>query len=80
VDFKTGHILVEETRNGEIRRVPMNKKLTVTLEGAKKVSKSEYLFSDNGKPYGDVKTGWWSALKKAKIEGLWSHNVFHNSG
>src|SRR4030043_53182 len=68
VDFKTAHILVEETKNGEIRRVPMNKKLTATLEGDKKVSKSEYVFSDNGKPYGDVKTGWWSALKKGKIE------------
>jgi len=22
VDFKTGHILVEKTKNGEIRRVP----------------------------------------------------------
>jgi len=35
----------------------MNQKLTVTLESAKKVSKSEYVFSDNGKPYGGVKTG-----------------------
>jgi len=39
-----------------------------------------HVFSDNGKPYGDVNTGWWAALKKAKIEGLWSHNVFHHSG
>jgi hypothetical protein len=35
----------------------MNKKLTETLESAKKVSKGEYVFSENGKPYGDVKTG-----------------------
>jgi hypothetical protein len=33
------------------------------LEGGKKVSKGEYVFSENGKPYLDVKTGWWSALK-----------------
>ncbi len=58
LDFKTGHILVEETKNGEIRRVPMNQKLTATLESGKKVSKGEYVFSGNGKPYGDVKTGW----------------------
>ena len=80
VDFKTGHILVEETKNGEIRRVPMNKKLTETLEGAKKLSKSEYVFSDNGKPYRDVKTGWWSALKKAKIEGFRFHDLRHTFG
>jgi integrase len=39
VDFKNGHIIVEGTKNGEIRKNPMNKKLTETLEGAKKVSK-----------------------------------------
>ena len=58
--------MVEGTKNGEIRKIPMNQKLTETLESAKKVSKGEYVFSDNGKPYGDVKTGWWTALKKGK--------------
>jgi integrase len=80
VDFKTGHILVEETKNGEIRRVPMNKKLTETLEGGKKVFKGEYVFSDNGKPYGDVKTGWWTALKRAKIEAFRFHDLRHTFG
>jgi integrase len=80
VDFKTGHILVEETKNGEIRRVPMNKKLTAILESGKKISKGEYVFSENGKPYGDVKTGWWSALKKAKIEGFRFHDLRHTFG
>jgi len=80
VDFKTGHILVEETKNGEIRRVPMNKKLTQTLENAKKVSRGEFVFSENGKPYGDVKTGWWTALKKAKIEGFRFHDLRHTFG
>ena len=58
----------------------MNKKLTVTLEGAKKVSKSEYVFSGNGKPYGDVKTGWWPALRKAKMEGFRFHDLRHAFG
>jgi len=80
VDFKTGYILVEETKNGEIRRIPMNQKLTATLESGKKTSKGEYVFSDNGKPYGDVKTGWWSALKKAKIEGFRFHDLRHTFG
>lgn len=53
----------EETKNREIWKVPINQKLTATLESAKKVSKSEYVFSDNGKPYGDIKSGWWSSLK-----------------
>ena len=80
VDFKTGHILVEETKNGEIRKVPMNKKLTETLERDKKASKGECVYSDNGKPYGDVKTGWWTALKNAGIENFRFHDLRHTFG
>jgi hypothetical protein len=45
----------------------MNQKLTATLQSAKKVSKGEYVFSENGKPYRDVKTRWWTAEHKRKI-------------
>ncbi len=58
----------------------MNQKLTEALENAKKISCSEYVFSENGKPYEDVKTGWWSALKRAKIEGLTFHSLRHTFG
>jgi len=58
----------------------MNKKLTDTLEGAKKVSKSEYVFSEKEEPYGDVKTGWWTALKNAKIENFTFHGLRHTFG
>ena len=80
VDLKNGVIIVEGTKNGEIRKIPMNQKLTQALQNDKKVSKGEYLFSENGKPYGDVKTGWWSALKKAKIEGFRFHDLRHTFG
>ena len=58
----------------------MSQKLTLTLENGKEVSKSEYVFSENGNPYGDVKTGWWSALKKGKIEGFRFHDLRHTFG
>jgi integrase len=80
VDIKTGVITVEGTKNGEKRKIPMNKKLTQTLESAKKVSNGEYVFSENGHPYGDFKTGWWTALRKAKIEGLRFHDLRHTFG
>jgi integrase len=80
VDFKARVIIVEGTKNGEIRKIPMNKKLTETLESAKKVSKGEYVFSENYEPYGDVKTGWWTALEKAKIDGFRFHDLRHSYG
>ena len=57
VDFKNRVITVEKTKNDEIRKTPMNQKLTQTLEGAKKVFKNDYVFS---------KTGWWTPEHKRK--------------
>ena len=58
----------------------LNQKLTATLEGGKKVSKGDYVFSENGKPYGDIKTGWRTALKEAKIENFRFHDLRHTFG
>ena len=58
---------MKKTKDDEIRQIPMNHKLTQTLEGAKKVSKSDYVFSENEKSYLDVKTRWWTAEHKRKI-------------
>jgi integrase len=80
VDFKTRNIRVEETKSGEPRIVPLNKELTEVLESAKKVSKGEYVFSNNGKPYTDVKTGWWRTLKRAGIEDFRFHDLRHTFG
>lgn len=80
VDFKNRAIVVEGTKNGEIRKIAMNKKLTQTLEGAKKVSKGEYVFSKNGKRHRDVKTGWRTALEKAGIEDFTFHGLRHTFG
>ncbi len=80
VDFKTGKITVEDTKNVESRIVPINQRLTETLQGAKELPKGEYVFSENGKAYRDVKTGWWTALKKAKIEGFRFHDLRHTFG
>jgi integrase len=44
VDSKNRVITVEGTKNGEVRKVPMNEKLTLTLERAKKVSKGSLFF------------------------------------
>ena len=52
--------LVKELKSSEERasrpnvEIPMNRKLTVTLESGKKVCKGEYVFSEDGKPYGTL--------------------------
>lgn len=81
VDFKNGHIVVVETKNGEIRNIPMNKRLTTILKNVKdKAPSSEYVFCRDGKPYGDVKTGWWKALKESGIENFRFHDMRHTFG
>ena len=81
VDFKNGYIIVVETKNGEIRKIPMNEQLTMALKKVKdKNSSPEYVFSENGKSYGDVKTGWWKALKEVKIENFRFHDMRHTFG
>lgn len=80
VDLTKRVISVKKTKNHDPRKVPMNEKLTAILESAKKVSKGEYVFSENGKPYGDVKTGWWTALEKAGIKDFHFHDLRHTFG
>ena len=80
VDFKNGFIVVEGTKNDEIRQIPLNKKLTEALQGLKKVSTGEYVFSETDKPYTDVKTGWWTALKNAGIDKFTFHGMRHTFG
>lgn len=59
---------VVETKNREIYKIPMNKKLTMILKNVKSktLPLAEYVSSEKGKPCGDVKKAWWKALKEAQ--------------
>jgi hypothetical protein len=50
--------MIESQANTKIRKIPINQKLTATFEHDKKVSRGEYIFSENGKADQDVETGW----------------------
>ncbi|MCX5835147.1 MAG: tyrosine-type recombinase/integrase [Deltaproteobacteria bacterium] len=81
VDFPERYITVEGTKNGEIRKIPMNKVLTSTLKNVKRASRGEYVFSRGcGTPYGDIKRGWWTALESAGIENFRFHDLRHTFG
>jgi integrase len=41
VDFKNRVIIVEGIKNGEVQKIPMNRKLTASLEHDKRMSKGD---------------------------------------
>jgi integrase len=79
VDLKHGFILLEETKNGERREIPINKTLRQTLEGLPRHIRSPYVFwhGEEGKPYQEVKKSFSSALKKAGIKDFTFHDLRH---
>lgn len=78
VDFTLKQISVLETKNNEIRYIPMNETLTEALESVKKYAYSPYVFcDDNRNHYGDIKKGFSSALKRAGITNFRFHDLRH---
>lgn len=79
VDLKHGFILLEVTKNGERREIPINETLRQTLEALPRHIKSPYVFwhGEDGKPYQDIKKGFNSALKKAVIRDFKFHDLRH---
>ena len=88
VDFRAGCITVEKTKNGEIRKIPMNETLTTTLKNVRNPAQSSgYVFGESGnsepaekRRFLDVKRAWWHALKKAGIENFRFHDLRHTFG
>ncbi|HXW68163.1 MAG TPA: site-specific integrase, partial [Dissulfurispiraceae bacterium] len=81
VDLKHGFILLksDETKNGERREIPINATLRTTLQGLTRRLDVPYVFFDpaTGKPYGEVKRSFKSALRRAKIQDFHFHDLRH---
>jgi len=81
VDFANRLIVVEGTKSGYIRKIPMSAKLTDTLDRVRKETQSEYVFSDRkGKPFKSFRSAWENVLEKAGIEDLTFHSLRHTFG
>lgn len=81
VDFVNRLIIVEGTKSGYIRKIPMNTRLTETLSSAKKVSRNEKVFvNERRESYKSFRTSWNHALERAKIEGFTFHSLRHTFG
>jgi integrase len=80
VDLKHGFILLDTTKNGERREIPINGMLRAELEelAMNNVDGHRHVFHDKaGKPYQDIKRSFHSAYKTAKISDFRFHDLRH---
>lgn len=79
VDLKHGFILLDKTKNGERREIPINDTLRSTLEGLPRRLDGGYVFYDpsTGSPYGDIKNSFKGACKRAGIRDFHFHDLRH---
>ncbi len=79
VDLKHGFILLDRTKNGERREIPINSTLKQTLQGLTRRLDIPYVFfdKDTGKPYRDNKRSFHTALRRAAIKDFHFHDLRH---
>lgn len=78
--IKNGFIYLDKTKTDEARQVPINSDLDRCLKDMlrRKHLTSEYLFPDeDGKHLQDIRRGFNSALKRAKITDFRPHDLRH---
>lgn len=81
INLKERYILVRESKNGEIRHVPINSLLMKTLKSVINNTDSEYLFvGPTGEPVKSVKQGFWAALRRSGIPHIRFHDLRHSFG
>jgi integrase len=79
VDLKHGFLLLEMTKNGERREIPINETVGEELRSLTRRLDVPYVFYDRltGKPYDDVKRSFKSACKRAGIKDFRFHDLRH---
>ena len=79
IDLTHGFILLEITKNGERREIPINDTLRNTLQGITRRLDVPHVFYDNKKGirYGDIKRSFKTALRRSKISDFRFHDLRH---
>lgn len=78
VDLRHGFILLDKTKNGDRREVPINQTLRDAFQGLVRRIDSPYVFIDgDGKRFKDVKRSFVTACKKAGIKDFHFHDLRH---
>jgi integrase len=89
VDFLRGYILIEKSKSGKPRKVPMNGAVSSALMGLPHVSDFVFYNSETKAPVKDIKTAFLAACRRAKadpkdendpgIVGLRLHDLRHTA-
>ena len=79
VDLKHGFILLDKTKNGDRREIPINATLKGILRDLTRRIDVPYVFYDRatGKPYKDVKRSFKTACRRAGIKDFHFHDLRH---
>jgi len=79
VDLTHGFLLLDTTKNGERREIPINTTLRGVLQNITRRLDVPYVFynKDTLKPYGDVKRSFHTALRRSKIHDFKFHDTRH---
>ena len=79
LDLTHGFILLDRSKNGERREVPINEMLMETLRALPRRLDTNYVFPNpkTGKAYGDIKHSFSSTCKKIGLHDLHFHDLRH---
>jgi len=78
IDLRHGFILLNQTKNGERREVPINQTVRTVFAGITRRIDSPYVFvNDEGKRYQDVKKSFYAACRRAGIKDFRFHDLRH---
>ena len=78
VDLRHDMMHLSDTKNGEKREVPVNGVVKRALTEITRHGNFPYVFCDEyGKPYGDIKKSFFTALKKSAILDFHFHDLRH---
>ena len=79
IDLKNRLILLDRTKNGERREIPINDTLYKVLSAMVRNIKTDYVFYNTTtlKPFNSIKTSFGTALRKAHIIDFHFHDLRH---
>jgi integrase len=83
VDLLNQLVLLIDTKDGERRGIPLNQTMIDLLSSLQNTATGPWVFPNprTGQPYRkDADTAWYTALKKADLQGLHFHDLRHTTG